>query len=169
MTRADAMARTLSDRFHLDTLPVDLDKVAGELGVMVVRQPAETDVNGMLLQREEQDVIGLNDRHSPESQRFSLAHLIGHHQIHHRRDLLIDVANRYRLGNLASTPTDREEVEANRFAAALLVPEEVVRRMTAEADFQTARQLVDLLAPRFEVSSAVMGFWLMALGIVMDY
>lgn len=169
MSRADATARTLADRFHLNTPQVDLDKVAAELGVAMIRQPAETDVNGMLIRRENQDVIGLNDAHAQESQRFSLAHLIGHHQIHRRRDLLLDVANRYRLGNVPSVPTDREEAEANRFAAALLTPEPIVRRMVAEADFQTAGQLVELLAPRFGVSHSVMSYRLMALGIVMDH
>lgn len=169
MTRADAAARTLVDRFHLDTFPVDLDKVADGLGVLVVRQQAEPDVNAMLIRRAEHDVIGVNSDHPVESQRFALAHMLGHHQIHRQRALLIDVTNRYSLGNLSSVPVDREEVDANRFAAALLAPEAVVRRMAAEADFRTGRQLVDLLAPRFEVSHAVMGFWLMALGIVMDY
>lgn len=169
MSRADVTARGLVDRFRLDTPPVDLDKLAGELGVMVVRQPAETDVNGMLIRRDGQDAIGLNDRHSHEAQRFALAHALGHHQIHARRDLIIDVANRYRLGKLGSVPTDREEMEANRFAAALLAPESIVRRMAAEADFQTGRQLVELLAPRFEMSHAAMSYRLMALGVVMDH
>lgn len=169
MSRADATARALVDRFRLDTLPVDFDKLAGELGVMVVRQPTDTDVNAMLIRRDGTDAIGVNDTRSSEAQRFALAHALGHHQIHRRRDLVLDVANRYRLGNLPSVPTDREEVEANRFAAALLAPEAMVRRMAAEADFRTSRQLVELLAPRFEVSVSVMSFWLMAIGIVMDH
>lgn len=169
MTRADATARALADRFRLDVTPIDLDKLAGELGVMVVRQPTETDVNGMLIRREGQDAIGLNDNHPHEAQRFALAHAIGHHQIHARRDLILDVANRYRLGKLASMPTDREEVEANRFAATLLAPEPIVRKMAAEADFQTARELVDLLAPRFEMTERAMSYRLMALGIAMDH
>jgi Zn-dependent peptidase ImmA (M78 family) len=169
MSRADATARTLTDRFGLDTPAVDLDKLAGELGVLVVRQPADADVHAMLMRRNARDVVGLNERHPHDGQRYALAHALGHHQIHARRGLILDVANRYRLGRLASLPTDREEVEANRFAAALLIPEAMVRRMAAEADFETGQQLVDLLAPRFEVSRAVMGYRLMSLGIVMDY
>lgn len=169
VSRADVTARALVERFALTTLPVDLDQVASELGLTVVRQPAETDVNGMLIRRGDQDVIGVNDHHPEEAQRFALAHLIGHHQIHQRRELILDVADRYRLGNMACVPLDREEAEANRFAVALLAPEPVVRRMAAEADFRTAQQLVDLLAPRFGMSHRVTGYWLMALGIVMDF
>lgn len=168
MTRADAAARALSDRFHIDASPVDLDMVASELGIIVVQQPAAASVNGMLIRREDRDAMGLNDKLRHENQRFTLAHLLCHHQIHRRRDLILDVANRYQIGNLASMPTDREEAEANRFAGALLMPEATVRHMAAEADFDTAAQLVELLAPRFEVSRAVMGYRLMSLGIILD-
>lgn len=168
MTRADTAARALIDCFRLDAPPVDVDKVATELGVVVVRRPSEVDVNGMLMRRDGQVVIGLNSGQSRESQRFALAHILGHHQMHRRRDLILDVTTRYSLGNVPSLPLDREEVEANRFAAALLAPEAVVRQMAAEADFRTSRQLVDLLAPRFEMTDGAMGYWLMALGIAMD-
>lgn len=169
MSRADAAARALADRFHLDTVPIDVSKVAESLDLFVVRQPADPDVNGILISRSDQDAIGLNDSQPLEGQRFAMAHMIGHHQIHRRRELILDVTNRYRLGNLPSTPTDREEAEANRFAAALLAPEPIVRRMAADVDFQTARQLVEMLAHRFEVSHSVMSYRLMALGIVMDH
>ena len=46
--------------------------------------------------------------------------------------------------------------------------EEAVRRMAQEADFNTAAQLVDLLAPRLDVSRAVVGYRLMGLGIILD-
>ena len=169
MSRADATARTLAARFNLDAPPMDVDKIASELGVIVVRKPVDSTVNGMLLQRDGKVVIGLNDSRTHESQRFALAHLTGHFQIHHRRELILDVTNRYSLGNLMSAPTDREEVEANRFAAALLAPEPIVRKMAAEADFQTGRQLVELLAPRFEMSHGAMSYRLIALGIIMDH
>ena len=73
---------------------------------------------------------------------------------------------RHRLGNLASMPTDREEAEANRFAGGILVSEPVVRRMVAEADFDTSDQLVDLLTPRFGVTRTVMAYRLLSLGII---
>jgi Zn-dependent peptidase ImmA (M78 family) len=169
MSRADVAARALIDRFGLDAPPVDLDKVATELGVIVVRKPVESTVNGMLMCRDNKVVVGLNEDRTPESRRFTLAHLLGHHQIHRRRELILDVVDRYGLGNLSSMPTDREEAEANRFASALLAPEPIVRRMAAEADFRTSRQLVELLAPRFEMTDGAMSYWLMALGIVMDH
>lgn len=168
MSRADVAARTLTEELGLTGPPVDLEKATASLGLVVIRQDTDVAVDGMLLRRDDQTVIGLNGARSPESQRFTLAHLIGHHQMHARRDLILDGVVRHEHRRLDCIPTDREEMEANRFAGALLMPEGPVRRMTAEADFRTAAQLVDLLAPRFEVNRAVMGYRLMSLGIVLD-
>lgn len=168
MSRADATALSLIDRHCPGITPIDLDKLAEQLGLLIVRQPADTDVHALLIRRTGKDAVGLNDTRPEVEQRFALAHAIGHHQLHARRELIIDVANRYRLGRLPSAPTDREEAEANRFAAALLIPELAVRRMAAEADFTIGAQLVDLLAPRFEVTRMVMACRLVWLGIIQD-
>lgn len=168
MSRADAAARNLTDEYGLTTLPVDLEKVAGGLGAIVVPQPAPAELSGILLRRNGQTVLGTNADKDPARQRFALAHLIGHLHLHNRRDLILDTVTRYRHGNLASMPTDREEAEANRFAGALLAPEAIVRRMAANADFDTAAQLVDLLAPRFEMTPLAMAYRLLVLGVIVD-
>jgi Zn-dependent peptidase ImmA (M78 family) len=168
MSRADVAARDLIDRFGYTDLPIDPEKVARELGVLVVRDSGDARLSGMLLRRDGQMAIGLNPKHSATGQRFALAHLLGHFRMHRGRELILDTVDRYSYGNLPSMPTDREEAEANRFAGALLAPEAVVRRMAAEARFDTAAQLVGILAGRFELSPAVMSYRLMSLGIVMD-
>jgi Zn-dependent peptidase ImmA (M78 family) len=168
MSRADAAARSLIDQFGLTDFPIDPERVARELGVMVLREESTGPLYGMLMRRDGQPVIGLNRANSATGQRFALAHLIGHFKMHRRRDLLLDVPNRYSHGNLSSMPTDREETEANRFAGALLAPEGAVRRAAAEVLFETGAQLVKILAGRFELSPAVMGYRLMSLGIIVD-
>ncbi len=168
MARADSEARSLVDEYGLTALPVDPEKVAAGLGATVIRQPSPAELSGMLLRRDGQDVIGLNADLPEQRQRFALAHLVGHLHLHARRELLLCTAARYAHGNLASLPTDREEAEANRFAAGLLAPEGLVRRMAAEADARTADQLVDLLAPRFDLTRTVMAHRLISLGVIID-
>jgi len=167
VSRADVAAREVVGEAGVE-LPVDPEKVASDLGAIVVHEPSSAPLHGMLIRRDGWLAVGVNSDQPATAQRFALAHLVGHLKLHARRDLLLDVPNRYTYRNLASMPTDREEAEANRFAGALLMPESVVRRMAREADFDTAAQLVDLLAPRFEVSRAVMGYRLMSLGIILD-
>ena len=166
MARGEVAARNLIDEHQLTALPIDPEKVAASLGAVVIRQPGPVELSGMLLRRDGQDVIGIRAGLEPPRQRFTLAHLVGHLHLHARRDLILDTAARYSHPNLASMPTDREEAEANRFAAALLVPEGTVRRMAVEADARTADQLVDLLTPRFEVTRTAMAARLLNLGII---
>jgi Zn-dependent peptidase ImmA (M78 family) len=168
MARADAAARGLIDEYGLTSLPVDPERVATSLGATVVRQPGPVELSGMLLRRDGTVAIGLNSELAPARQRFALAHLVGHLHLHRGRPLILDTAARYSHPNLPSMPTDREEAEANRFAGALLAPEAVVRRMAQEAHFRTAAQLVDLLAPRFELTRAAMAYRLMSLGVIVD-
>lgn len=168
MSRADAAARDLANEYGLTALPIDLEKVASGLGATVVPQPAPAELSGILLRRDGQPVLGLNADAHPHRQRFALAHLIGHLHLHRGREMILDTVARYRHGNLSSMPTDREEAEANRFAGALLAPEAIVRRMAAEADFDTPAQLVDLLAPRFEMTTTAMAYRLITLGVMVD-
>jgi Zn-dependent peptidase ImmA (M78 family) len=153
---------------QLASAPVDPEPIAVHLGAIVVRKPNEADVTGMLLRRDGQIVIGLNANLDQRRQRFALAHLVGHLHLHARRDLILDTVARHACGNLGSMPTDREEAEANRFAMALLAPEETVRRMAVEVDFRTAAELVELLAPRFDLNRTAMAVRLMGLGIILD-
>ncbi|MEU1071888.1 MULTISPECIES: ImmA/IrrE family metallo-endopeptidase [unclassified Streptomyces] len=168
MSRADLTARTLADELGLTDLPINPDKAAKALGIMVVRQPGAMELSGMLLRRDGQLAIGLNPQRPRASQRFALAHIIGHARLHRRRDLILDITDRTAHGPLTSLPTDREEAEANRFAGALLMPEAAVRRHAADTQFETAAQLVTILADQFDVSEMVMGYRLLTLGIIGD-
>jgi Zn-dependent peptidase ImmA (M78 family) len=168
MSRADAEARSLTAKSGTASLPVDPEKVARNLGAIVIYQATPAELSGMLLRRDGQPVIGLNADLPERRQRFALAHLVGHLHLHRRRELLLDTAARYSHGNLASMPTDREEAEANRFAGALLAPESVVRRVAAETDFTTSAELVGLLASTFGLTEGAMTYRLMSLGIILD-
>lgn len=168
MARAEKSAYVLLDRIGLSEPPIDPDVVARALDIAVLQVVKEPSVPGMLLRRAGQVVIGLNLQRPETARRFAMAHLIGHHQVHRSRDLLLDVENRYIHGEVHSFPTDREEAEANQFAAALLAPEPAVRRLAREVSWEVSSQLVDKLAERFKLSRGVMGYRLMSLGITLD-
>lgn len=169
MARADVAARDLLARFGIDEPPVGPQLLAEKLGVLVVYQEMKDDVSGMLLRREEQKVIGVNESHAPVRQRFTVAHELGHLLLHRGRPLILDTQTRVNLRNaISSTATDREEIEANRFAAALLAPESMVRRAVRSMQFHTAEGLVEQLAERFGMSQTAMNYRLMNLGIISD-
>jgi Zn-dependent peptidase ImmA (M78 family) len=62
--------------------------------------------------------------------------------------------------------TDREEIEANRFASALLAPEAMVREAVWRTRFRTAQELVRGLSREFKMSEVAMNYRLMNLGII---
>lgn len=167
MTKAGAIARDMLEDAGLTQIPVDPAAVARRLDITVIRHEADRNLYGMLLRKDGQAVIGINPVHSAEGQRFTLAHLVGHYTLHASRELMVDLADRQVQPPFASLPLDREEIEANRFATALLMPERQVRQAAKTGPFELPR-LVSALARQFEVSPMVMNHRLLALGIVLD-
>ncbi|MFE6129519.1 ImmA/IrrE family metallo-endopeptidase [Streptomyces sp. NPDC056437] len=156
-------------QFGIDKAPIDPVLLAKKLGVLVVPQDMPDDVSGMLLRRGDEQVIGVNQKHHENRQRFTVAHELGHLRLHRGRPLILDTDTRVNFRDtVSSMATDREEMEANRFAAALLAPEPMVRRAAREADFRTAQQLVQLMARYFDVSDMAMNYRLINLGIIAD-
>ncbi|MGW9205713.1 ImmA/IrrE family metallo-endopeptidase [Embleya sp. NPDC055664] len=149
--------------------PVDPWVLAGKLDVLVVAQKMDDEVSGMLLRRDEEKVIGVNEGHAEVRQRFTVAHELGHLLLHAGRPLILDTGTRVNLrDSVSSMATDREEIEANRFAAALLAPEVMVRREARKVRFSSADELVRRLSERFGMSTTAMNYRLMNLGIISD-
>jgi Zn-dependent peptidase ImmA (M78 family) len=169
MARSDAAAKTLLTQFGIDEAPIDPVLIAEKLGVLVVPQDMPDDVSGMLLRRGDEQVIGVNQKHHENRRRFTVAHELGHLRLHRGRPLILDTDTRVNFRDtVSSMATDREEMEANRFAAALLAPEPMVRRAAREAEFRTAQQLVLIMARHFEMSEMAMNYRLINLGIIAD-
>lgn len=156
---AEALARTWRPLDAAGALPVDPVVVARRLGIDVrgARLPRGTYV--LLVGKPGRDPLLYIDRYAARTrQLFAVAHGVGHYV--HRvaaGDLefrLSDTAH-----DMSTAATDPDEVYANDFAAALLMPEDAVRRELA------ATTNPALLAPRFRVSAEVMVARLHALGI----
>ncbi|MFE7497582.1 ImmA/IrrE family metallo-endopeptidase [Streptomyces albidoflavus] len=167
MAKADVAARSLLEELQIRTPPVDPYDVAKRLGVVVVPQRLDGDVSGMLLRRDGNCVIGVNEDHPRLRRRFTVAHELGHLRLHEGRPLILDTDVRVNYRNTVSgMATDREEIDANRFAAALLAPEPLVRHAAQQVTFATVEDLVKVLAGQFQLSETAMTYRLMNLGII---
>ncbi|HTL42226.1 MAG TPA: ImmA/IrrE family metallo-endopeptidase [Pseudolysinimonas sp.] len=132
-TEARAKARETLDAVWKDEgFPVDPIAVARRLGVQVYTANLPDDVSGMLrkLPLEAAEIYVDTDDPSVR-QRFTCAHEVGHYVRHSAADdgqiAFVD----YR-GPRAARGDDPEEVFANEFAAALLMPEDRVRTLHKE-------------------------------------
>ena len=168
MTRADDQAARLLAEANITHAPVDVERIARLKEAQVVRQEmAGNDVSGMLVREEGRVIIGVNSHHSGVRQRFTIAHELGHLTLHRGRALILDTPVRvnFRDGR-SSLAEDREEVEANRFAAALLMPASFVLDEVRAHRVGDVDALIDKLAAKFDVSTEAMGYRLVNLGVL---
>jgi Zn-dependent peptidase ImmA (M78 family) len=116
------------------------------------------DVSGILVRDGERKVVVVNAKHAPARQRFTIAHEIGHLVLHPGQEVHVDNAFRINLRDgRSATADDVEEVEANAFAAILLMPLEWVRSaMSSPSIDLTDDGEVCRLADEFQVSTQAM-------------
>ena len=139
--------------------PVDAEKVIRELGISYKSLPLSEDVSGYIEHDNGHFTIAVNDRDSPQLQRFVAAHELGHYLWH--REILADFGDPVRhvdstLGDYSKdNPTEPfaedHETRADRFAIEFLMSGAVV---TSSYDPDTDN--VDEVAKLFAVSSDVM-------------
>jgi Zn-dependent peptidase ImmA (M78 family) len=151
---------------------VDVEAIAKLHGITVQRQKVEDSFSGFLLRDNQSGtvVIGVNAQHPPVRRRFTIAHELGHFFLHEHEKLRVDqgtfVINR--RDARSSTGTDIQEIEANAFAAELLMPEEFILRDIEELNKNPLadHQLLCRMADRYDVSEPAMAIRLSNLGFI---
>lgn len=171
MSRAETKARSLLEKTGMDQIPVPVEKIAEGLGVKLRYEPFEGDISGMLFRDEQRTIIGVNSRESLARQRFTISHEIGHLLLHRGRPMFVEKHVHVNLrDSRSSTATNQEEIEANQFAAELLMPNSAVRREALKRLTKgvpsSGEELAEHLAKAFRVSKQAMEFRLTNLGIL---
>ncbi|MER8398126.1 ImmA/IrrE family metallo-endopeptidase [Mesorhizobium sp. M1348] len=101
---------------------VDIERVASNLGAAIKYAPYEGELAGMLIRTKGQAIIAINSAHHKNRQRFTIAHECGH-IVFHSQDIFVDKTfSVLRRDEISSTAEDIMEVEANQFAAEILMP-----------------------------------------------
>lgn len=167
---AESKAAEILKRFGVTESPVPAEVIARGLGAQITYEAFEGEISGMLLRDQETLVIGVNSRHAPTRQRFTVAHEIGHILIHEGRPVFID---RFVRVNFRDGESGPEEIEANAFAAELLMPHTLIYaaadRVLLRHPEYTPEELVRVLARQFEVSPAAMQYRLINLEVLNAY
>jgi Zn-dependent peptidase ImmA (M78 family) len=151
-------------------LPVPIDFIVSRLGLKATSSVLDDDISGLLVVESKRGAIGYNSAHASVRQRFTVAHEIGHYMLHVKNTesrLFLDRYVAYRRDDQSSTGNDREEIEANAFAAALLMPARLVRDEIRKHDLDLDDEDdLDILSKRFNVSTTAMSFRLGNLGLL---
>lgn len=129
LTMAKQGAEALVREFGIDSLAVDPFAVAARRGIVVEpKADAAEGVSGMLLRHG--NVFGILYSTQIESegfQRFSIAHELGHYFLDGHVDHVLP-ADGYHASRAGFASNDPYELEADHFAAGLLMPSHLVRR-----------------------------------------
>lgn len=170
MPKADAEALRILKDAGITSPPVDVEELARSLGVTILKDSLDPEVSGLLYRRADSTVIAVNRDHPETRRRFTIAHEVGHLRLHDGRPLIVDHVVRARINlrdHQSSLATDREEIEANRFAATLLMPSDFVDEQLPIVLRKGLAELatIDALARKFGVSHQAMEIRLTNLGL----
>lgn len=161
-----ALAEDILSQFRQSKPEVDVDRIAEGLGIAVVRGPLGESTSGVIYREGRQTRIGINDAQSRVRQRFTLAHELGHFLIHKEQALWVDSHMMFRSDSSAGDP---REVEANHFAAELLMPRRWLERVRVPQDERKADVFIHGLARQFDVSVPAMSIRLLNLQLIEMY
>lgn len=172
--RPEKKAAALLTKFKLKKkLPIRVDAVAKALHVEIRYELFGEDLSGVLVKEGDRKVIGVSSSHAITRQRFTIAHELGHLVLEHNGEVFVDKTLRnqamvIRRDGKSSLGVDAEEIEANRFAAELLMPADLIAEQVAKTLAKKSKltpdELVQGLAQAFEVSPQAMGYRLTNLG-----
>ena len=155
------ISRYLSD-VDMSTDPrnvrIDVYKLAERIGIEVKKSTFSDEIFGLLVKKDNNPVIGVNCKHHPHRQRFTVAHELGHYILHGGETIHYDVGGEP-LYFKSDSIYYADEREANRFADELLMPEHLVSRCI-DAGMCT----VETLSEIFDVSEDTMRYRLINLG-----
>jgi len=171
---ARTQAESLAHFCGFSNPPVDVELVANKLGLKVIyaNLGENENVSGLLISKGDSTIIAVQETDSHNRQRFTIAHEIGHFHLRHQfeagehvhvdRGHLITPRN-----SRSSSGVDSKEIDANQFAACLLMPSALVRKRIKALKVESLCDYhVEQLAEDFKVSAQAMTIRLSTLGFL---
>ena len=151
-------ARSLIQKYSDGRPPVPIEQIANAFGVVIQYLALDDELSGMAFTRDGQKRIIVNSGHHPNRQRFTLAHELAHHVLHAAcldNQVHVDaiVMRRDKASRFGTEPL---EVEANAFAAELLMPLAMVKKFK-HVDINDDEEL-EAIARTFRVSIAAISY-----------
>lgn len=171
--KAQNRAKKLLRDFDISASPpIDVRAIAQRLDLSLVERsrlhhPSHGDVSGLLLRKGGMAICVVNADQHENRRRFTVAHELGHFLLHPPQESYVDprfdVAAR---SNRATEGADLYEIEANAFAAELLMPEEWIRASVKGPLDVFNDDTIQTLADEYVVSHQAMTYRLINLGLL---
>lgn len=159
-------AHQVLDTYWNNTAPIDPFVIAQNIGITTLFMQLETNVLGLIKQNESQQIeIHINQHLEEETQRYTIAHELGHYFSVENFRYFKDDIYLIEMGLLNDTKNisdHYEEINANIFALELLMPKTAIDYMLKTGKANTIGDLAKI----FKVSLSIMNVRLLRLGYV---
>lgn len=165
-------AKQLLKQFGEQSAPIDVENICKKLGILFIEKELDDNVSGFLLFKGPQPYIVINTNHKTTGRRrFTIAHELGHFLLHKNQHVHVlndDLISIIKFRDETSTlGVDVEEIEANRFAAELLMPEELIINYIDENNLTLISEgVITRMADDFQVSIAALSIRLSKLQLL---
>ena len=153
---------------NIHTPPVPVEDVAKRCGLQIRYERLESDLSGFVTGPEHGAIIGVNTAHPVVRRRFTIAHELGHFRLHRDAKLHVDRGFLMKRSALSSQGMDEDEIEANLYAAELLMPRSMLSTDPdiVEGIDVTDEKVIGILARRYLVSAQALVIRLLNLGLI---
>ncbi|GAA4459312.1 hypothetical protein GCM10023189_32820 [Nibrella saemangeumensis] len=169
--RIENLACSILQKLDIGEIPIPVELIAERRGLQIRPYDLGTNVSGVLFLREGVGIIGYNPNDSYVRQRFTIAHELGHYELHRAEGELfvdkVDQAKQVYMRNEDSASGEfKQEREANAFAAAILMPENLLFSELKKIQFDLNDEAaLKELAKQFNVSLPAITYRLSNLGL----
>jgi Zn-dependent peptidase ImmA (M78 family) len=138
-------------------LPVSPKKIAEKLGISVRAVNNSEPYSGKAFLENTTKIIEFKESEPILRQRFTIAHELAHHMLGHTAD-----GHKFRdnIAQFSLRSSEPFEIQANKFAAELLMPKEAIDYLIMDENITSLNQLAEL----FAVSTVAMQYRLNNLG-----
>ncbi len=144
---------------ELQKAPVRLEKLLKRLKIDLVEKHLSS-MSGAAIIKDSKKIISINKSESDVRKRFTMAHELGHILLHYDQELNIDLKPiRLNRDSNSTTGESWREVEANYFAASILMPANLVEQYYGVfvKKYEDDDELLTAMAKKFDVSVQAMG------------
>ena len=163
--RITKLAEHLLSEGKVKRPPIPVSKLATLSGATIRSGPLPMELSGFLVRRGKSTILGVNSLHARQRQRFTIAHEIGHLLLHPHNDHVDRGISFYFRNERSSQAEVRGEIEANQFAADLLMPKSMIDDLMLKPVDLMDEAAVGTLASTFDVSAQALTYRLTNLGL----
>jgi Zn-dependent peptidase ImmA (M78 family) len=164
LLKIEQKADELLQACGINSPPVPVNEIVSHLGLQVDGDNLGEGISGILVIENGKGTIGYNRKDNVKRQRFTIAHEAGHFVFHRQLESEVfidrDFIVKYRSEKDYTDLEARQEQEANIFAAALLMPRDMLKREFEKEEYANLKEVafIEKMAQVFDVSSQAMTY-----------